>query len=354
MIKSSKKISAVVDNWLLELASRLLDKTIENYQFEKEFLQSNDPYLEFYGYFDFNGYQKIILYEKALSLLQLLDLLVLNDEIIYDSTWTYLWIKSEKLKPILPILTSLEIENEDRKKLNENWKYIIEKGNHPDLIKDGALYYLKLSQILGVYYWPAPQRAEFLSLNNYSKIKSGFVLQLKKYIDSNLEEIIKKTFYAFKSTKSFFNFPGFGSSILQNCVTREDIIPITMQFRNSKECIAFRNWLKEMDCALEKGDIKVIANEIQKLNDILESTLILLGIKNKQTHIVEFQLGLSPTIKLSTNFISSFLKKFKPKPYHIIFLRNYFERVLTNTNTLFQLKRLFPEVKRINFENIFK
>lgn len=51
-----------------------------------------------------------------------------------------------------------------------------------------------------------------------------------------------------------------------------------------------------------------------------------LKLNAKSETKIELQLGLSPSIKLSSELPASLLKRFRPKPYHIVFLRNYYVR----------------------------
>jgi hypothetical protein len=330
---------SMIDNWLLELVDLLMDRRLQppsrRLRVAKDRNHRSDHHLRSWT---------SIAKDALVALFQLLDLVVLNDELIYDVKWAHTWNQSERLSPIAPLLRPIKIGIGTRRKLAGDWDVDIPPDS-PAIVRDGALYYLNLSRLLGVYYWPSPKRAEYLKAHMYSEIGSGFLTVLREYVDSNLREMLCEALAPLDLPEPYLDFPGFGSSILANCDTRESILETAMEFRGSKECQAFRGWLKEMDSALQLGNLAVIARNIRDVKDVLGMIQADTGLQEKApSDKIEFEIGLSPTLAISLESAKSLFHQFRRRPYHIAFLRCHFTRVLKNTNLSIQAIRLFPEL----------
>lgn len=317
---------ALVDNWLLELAGRLIDPTVEH---ETRYYQTI-------------GSEIAAAREELISLLRLLDLVVTCDELVYDEEWSGIWRDFDYLRPVFPLLSPVRLGPQTKQRLGRAGPFR-STLDAPDIVKNGALYYLGLSQLLGVYYWPSPQRAEFLRQNLYSQTGSGFVVGLASYIESNIADIIEEVLAPLELTEPLPLFPGFGSSILASCETRASVLPTAMQFRESKECTAFRAWLRNMDGALLSGNVRTIARALREVRDVLKSVRADLGIATQAGGKVELQIGISPSLNVDLDIARSIFGRFRPKPYHIVFLRQHLARILNNSNLWDLVELLFPE-----------
>lgn len=281
----------------------------------------------------------------VISLFQLLDLLVVNDELIYDADMASVWSHSEGMRPIIPLLSSVKL-SQNTKKTVFGGTYFHDTKDTPRIIEEGALFYLKLAKLLGLYYWPSPERAEFLMNKVYSNTtSSSFLWTLSENIDSDLGKIIKEVYASLKNVKQDLKFPGFGSSILANCNSRLDIFPTLFQYRDTKEAIEFRKWLREMDDALQAGNVWMISQGLRDVQELIASLQKELGLISQTGVKVDLQIGLSPSLTIDLMTVDSVLKRFKPKPLHIIFLRNHLYGVLENADVWVQVWRLFPEIR---------
>lgn len=349
----------IIDNWMLELVSNLFRREI---RYRGRIRRASfDEVIWSAGYVE-NGRYRSSKYltlntanEELIALFELLDLLVVNDELIYDVRWSSSWRRSLALTSVSPLLKSITLSSRITAELHNKEVLLFIPGSeryyYEPLISEGSLYYLNLARLLGLYYWPSPYRARYLQEFS-SRVGLGFIRNLNKYVDNNLKEIAEQVSVPLSSAASTWRFPGFGSTVLANCDTRESIFPTVMQLRESRECTAFRVWLREMDVALERGDIQTISQEIRELEGVLEDVLQGLGIKNKESEKIELQIGLSPSITMTVGLVEAIVEHFKPKPLHIVFFRNHLSRVLSNANLMSHARRLFPKLsKEIDLQN---
>ena len=99
-------------------------------------------------------------FESFLSLSQLLDLMICNDELVYDSEMSWVWDSTEAMSVISPLMNKIKLGKKTKEKLTTMWEYSSSK--YPPIVWEGALYYLGLSQLLGVNYWPSPDAVYLL------------------------------------------------------------------------------------------------------------------------------------------------------------------------------------------------
>ena len=345
----------VVDNWSLELVCQLLKgnlayPTVPNPKSRVSPLSSfSFPYLED------NGVDKLLFHEKVVSLLNLLDILVLNDEILYDPEWSNYWKEFDTLNPIRHILSEVRLSSVTKNKLSkppdhiQTWFRMSNRLNSfevdnrviNDMVEGGALYYYNLANLLGVYYWPSPMRAHFLKQNAFASNNNEFILLFKEFIDNQIREAINTALLDIGLSEKAFLFSGIGSAVLSNCESSNSILATAMQFRESKECTALREWLRQLNVALGTGNIAKIAGAIKDVRESMENVQKKLGIKTENKSSVELQIGLSPSLSLDTDFFTSKLDSIKPKPLHLVFLREHFKRCLTDVNIMKYINRIF-------------
>lgn len=343
----------LVDNWLLSHVSRLLGPGFSD---TDKYELKDDPYPYLVKVPKPSIFSKkkkswpITVTRSMIALMQFLDLLAIGDELIYDDAFSYAWKTRLEIKESL--LVSVRIGDETKKHLPE----LIKEGKQedddktPEVISEGTRYYSSLAQFLGIYYWPTPERAEYLATHKFFSVTPVFSVAVNEFVDQNLKGIADLVRDFLPGIESPISFPGFGSAVLANCAKSDDILPTILEFRKTRECVAFRAWLSQMDHALEKGDLTALAHSMTDLKEVVASVERGLGIKNP-TLKVDMQIGLSPSITLDTQTLDSIRKGLTPKKLHITFLRRHFVNVLQQANTWHTLQRLFPIIKDVHGVN---
>jgi hypothetical protein len=219
----------LVDNWMLELAIRML-----NDDFEGSF---SDKWETFYHSMGGSSrylregwtWETEIVKEITASLLQFLDLLVLNDELVYESEYSFAWKRFRISNQIEPLLREVRLSRHAMREL------ILSTGNFPPThdsrseVSRGAIHYLALSRFLGVYYWPSPKRAEYLQQHLHT-IQGGFVLGFREYLDESLAQIATEILDPIKMLPSLY-FSGFATTVLASCDKPSSIMPTLIQVR---------------------------------------------------------------------------------------------------------------------------
>jgi len=353
----------ITDNWTLELAAKILSR---NDSFFHDYRQQVMPPTNFdtqtfddvikksytnpWRDYEFPGRARRN--QGLEALLQLLDLLVLYDGLALDIERTFTWERFPGMQPLSPIISKIKLSDDTKEKIKSEAEAAL--GYTPDirtdpLIAGGALYYLGLANILGLDYWASPERAEFISdklCNRSYQNAKGFITVLDRFVDEKLESLVNELLQDenLKELRSKLYFPGFGTSILAKCKSREEILPIAIEFRQSSECTEFREWLKKMDEATREGNLLFVSKNMRELQGVAsEVRKSLLGESPLEN--VELEIGLSPTIKFNAKTINAVFQQYKPKKLHLSFLRKHFYRVLAGTNLKAQTYRLFPELQ---------
>ena len=317
---------AIVDNWSLELASHLLSNEYQDYIMTAQRQQ-----------------------ELIKALFDFLDILVLNENIVYETGFSYVWDWNKSLALIKPYtipITAIEKDN-NQFIISEGIEESLNKkrfdGFYPQdkVVEDGAIFYLKIAEALGIQYWPAPKRQKFIDGLNSSS-ERNFLLFLDSDIKNKISRITSDVFQQFSAIKPTM-LPGFGAKILADCDSPESIIPTAMQLRKDPYSIAFREWCREMDCHLETGNVVALHKSAKEISLLLDDICKRFSTKkeDKNKTGVKFQVGLRPSISIEGNLIGSLIEKFLPKKLHIVFLRRHIESVLSNTNISHHVERLF-------------
>lgn len=313
--------SALIDNWSLELSGTLLENIIE---------EKNETVLN-----------------QVQALFDLLDTIILSDNIIYNSAFAHVWKNKNSLNAIKSLLTGIiAVENDYNEfivyetieaKYKEYGKltYNIQE----DLVEHGAKYYLDLASALGVNYWPSPKRAKYIAQQNVRK-KDDFLVLLNNNINKEIEKISLKMFESIAKMKPMI-FPTFGSRVLSDCEDINSIISTAMQIRNDKYTTEFRKWGEEINSLLEQGNVIALNKEMNSISLLIRDMHKKYSIESDRQSNIKFQIGLSPSVNFEIKIVGSLLEKLMPKKRHLVFLRNHIESSLKNTNTNYQIERLF-------------
>jgi hypothetical protein len=370
---------AVVDNWILQLACEAIEFGLIS---DKEEFKIRTTY----GY-DFSVYEeykslspgdltwKSFTKEHVEALIRVLDIIVLYDKIVHDDCRSFVWKNSHASQDLNKILHPIHLSEETLSALNDvlpaEKKIEGEKPDSVDIMilppdgvdkgrdcllnfepffegpreardEEGALFYLSLAMHLGASYWPAPQRAEFLKHHMYSEAGTGFLLRFRDSVDSSLERLITELNIKYDLPDAKLHFAGFGSIVLANCSSTQELLKAATSLRESKEAKRFRSWIMEVGSAMESGNMRKLAAEMKAFKDLLEDIRRGLGLREKDGIGAELQIGLSPTLTIGSSAIKKIFDRLKPKPKHLVFIRKHFERVLEAANIDTHINRLFP------------
>jgi hypothetical protein len=218
-----------------------------------------------------------------------------------------------------------------------------------EVISDAAKYFLTLSRYLEVFYWPSPKRAAYIKEQSFDQLGDSFTFAFKDYTRNSLKKVANEIVKPLElSRMSNIYFSGFAWTILSSCDRPASILPTLMQVRDSTSGTSFRKWLSEMDIALKKGNLRIIAQEIAAVQDVILEVRRDLGINEKEDKTIELQLGISPTLTLGDEVIKSIINRFKPKRHHLVFIRENFLSFLENSNVKDHLSYLFPIVRQFH------
>ena len=291
-------------------------------------------------------------FQLITALSQLLDLIVMYDGLIVDSEMSIAWERHPSMQPLIPIISKVRLGRKTKQAITDSQGFKTVESHQP-IVSQGALYYLGLSRLLGVDYWPSPERSVFLKEHLFED-RPGFVKSLNKLVDKNISDLIKQATAFIHDSEGGLLFPGFGTTILANCENRSAILETAFEFRNTKECQVFRSWLREMDQASSNGNIQAIAKNLQELKSVMFDIRRRVGLENAVEKNMTLEVGLSPSLSIDTKTIKSLLESIKTKPLHLVFLRNHFNRVLENANLWKQVWRLFPEIQLSDISQVWK
>ncbi len=346
---------ALVDNWLLYKAVTVLGPGLpDSYKYDYDYNRDPNPYAAIQArkprrIFPPRKRQDwpLIARNSMIALTQFLDLLVMSDELIYDATWAYLWRPKMDLERLHVV--GIHIGEETRQRLPEITVEALrtDRDTTPEVISRGTSYYLALGQFLGIYYWPTPERAEYLAAHTFQPVGSNFGVAMSEFADRNLKDVAEQITAMLGEPTLPVNFPGFGSAVLAECGRVEDILPAILEYRKTKECQAFRAWLCEMDRALEAGDLATLARNMAEVNEVVDGVERGLRLKANTKVKAELQIGLSPAISVDLQTLDSIRAGLVPKKLHLTFLRRHFLNVLREANTWRTLQRLFPAIKDV-------
>lgn len=283
--------------------------------------------------------------ERIAAVLSLVDLLLLHDELLYDYPYSRTWLKLGHLDPIGPILRDCGLDPATRRELSARPLPLpVNRDTAGDrkatAIRDGSVYYVNLAALLGVPYWPSPARAEFLERNSIPLRDTGYVFALERALGEYLQaahgELLRKLGVGERKAR----FLGFGAMVLDQCSSKDDFLQVALEIRQTKECRAFRAWLKRMDARLDEADLKELARGIQDLRGVLDDVSRGLGLVENDLW-PKLSIGLSPRLDIPSSVVSAAWKKVAPRPLHVVFLRGHLGRVLSQGRLLRKATQIF-------------
>jgi hypothetical protein len=344
--------SVLVDNWMLELATSVIQDAV-SHGGPSETVSVPAAVGCFSGTDEASAvvYRETPFRECLTALFYLLDVVILHDRIVYDPTYSFTWKQSDALDPIQWLLQAHD------QRLREPYRrpsdisnagcpdYVAQRPKDPAsddsaVVTGGAQFYLELSRSLGLYYWPSPRRSAWIQATMGSH-PGKFATQLTGMIDSELERMLGKILED-TGMQSALAFGGFGAAVLSECESFATILETALEVRSTKSCVAFRDWLVRMDRNLQAGDLKGLQGGLRDVREVIGDARKELGLGARADDDPKITLGVSPTLEFSTSQASGLLRRFRPKPYHVVFLREHFDRMLAQRKIVDRVNKLLP------------
>ncbi|RPJ79752.1 MAG: hypothetical protein EHM20_00430 [Alphaproteobacteria bacterium] len=320
----------LVDNWTLELAASVLAGASPLHYPHKEERRL--------------GSKDSLRNERAQALLHFLDLIIMYDTLVVDAEREFAWTRFEGMKSISLMASRVRLSERAKAKIRSTFLNVPTENEAPE-IAEGALYYLGLANLLGLDYWAAPKRVEFLSERLSFGYKKGFVSILGSYADEKIRSLAQEFLEnsMLNDLQNTLYFPGFGARVLLDCNSRTEVLEKALAFRESRECKAFRAWLTEMNNATENGNLSFVIKSLNDIQSLLADLRKELGVRRFNGK-AELAIGLSPSLTIGLETINPMLVQFKNKKLHLSFMRRHFHRALESSNIRVQIRRLFPEL----------
>lgn len=285
---------------------------------------------------------------------ELLMAIVLWDEVYYPLN-NYNWwntIPSQvqnKLKPIEDLKEKgknksiKELYRYKYKGLSEDEFYWL-KWKEPvladpeDIVCSGAIRYLALSKKHNLDYLPCVKRQNFLrefcSINN---IKTSLPrMRLQGEFTKTIKEYYVETY---KSLIDFSNFeikmPVLANFIIDNASNDMSPIDFALHLKNEGSVVKYRNYLKEIEIALEKQNWKELRYLLRCSEDAINSVI---SIDRKKLKSISVSIFPVPSIAFNQNkigvtispslTIEGFQKYYKK--FNLIFLKDVTKYAINN------------------------
>jgi hypothetical protein len=160
----------------------------------------------------------------------------------------------------------------------------------------GAVFYLMCSQVLGIPYKPCILRAPFIAQvikDKFDSRKFNAADIIIALLEKSREEAIQEYFEKVLELNMIeVNIPCILSAVLRNSTSLSDVIPLTIQLRESREAKAFRQWCNNLTQIIQQGDLAKIAEAIKEVKDLVTSWNKFLGLTRGDN--VDVSLGWGP------------------------------------------------------------
>jgi len=330
---STSNSKALVDNWMLEAAANVFDYGLDPTPFDMQIREQVNP----------DEWRKEFI-NRIQAFLDFLEVFVLHDDVYYEKGWAAAWNTQEKINEISEHFKQVSFSDHKLEKLIADLPRDTTNITYLPIVRDGARKYLALSRVIGISYWPAPERSRYLESNLFRSVNGSFLYVLKEQVESVVKELMEQ-FSTITWQHKDFVVPNFGSILLANCHSKNDVLTVASEVRNSKETTAFRNWIWSVQTSLEDGDIRKVREAISIVEDVVNDVKRELQGKEKEKSTIKLQIGLSPSIAVESSSIGGLLTKLVRRRFSSSFLRKHIDTSLRNANIKTHIRRLFPEVK---------
>jgi len=327
------------DNWGLELSKWALSQIPT-----RGSLSTKRTNLSYVGV-GVTEYEGLSIWEDwigIMALANLLDALVLYDKVAFPEPMSDWWRhRIDRLEPLLPMLKMTDITPETYAHLRLASEEICSKiticDDSNSLVSEGSIFYILLGAFIDSPYQPSPKRADFLSgiFLNQSFNDSAHQHLLRFFEDESVR-ICAEIREAIGIQINSIRIPVFASFIFGQVKTKEDIGPLLIEIRSSRERRALVEWLDQMNALLEKGDVVSYAKEFMAVRDLFNDLRKSIGLKESESGTVS--LGLSPSLNVNLIVLSKLFHRQKP---HTILLKRFADHLLSSRTYAKDVHRLF-------------
>jgi hypothetical protein len=330
MTEASESNRVLVDNWLLESAGVMLSP-VETADWVRTLTKQVRP-----------ERGASMTRDAVQALVHLLDIIVLHDDIVYREPYSSTWRHRPSLLPLRPFLSGHVVLAEEQRIVGEELKNL-SGDEHSSIVAAGARTFLATARVLGISYWPSPARAEYLG--RVWPSPATFTASLQAAVDVGASQSVAELHTALGRETSSIAFLGFGASILGQCSTVAEALPIALEHRGSRAARGFRKWSTEMDRALASENYVAVARGVRDFKDALADARRSLGLDDSKdalpTITLKLDQPLSPGLSVGAGTLVRGLRRWRP---HVVFLRQHFERALRGGSVAATTRRLFPDV----------
>jgi hypothetical protein len=276
------------------------------------------------------------------TIVRFLEILTIHDNFYYDGKYAMVWKKTGVFQPATSLLTDLSLAETNRTWLDTHiiTYDVTTKGRKIttiqtplDIVTAGAVYYGNIAHILGLPIWLIPMRE---SITNGPKRPQQYILE---HLQSQVQSAVNEILMSLDVEVSDVVFPALSSIVLDNCERPDDLIKVALEVRDSKECKHFRKWLAETENALQNGNLSHVRKNLQGVHDLLHEMKMFRPRSSADK--MDVKLGLSPSIGFKVA-----LDIFRPTPFHVRYIRKFFDKIRHREEVYKNAKRLFMSKDR--------
>lgn len=243
---------------------------------------------------------------------QFLSSILLWDDIYYpDNEMSKFWtmVPSSLNANLHPINDEIHFfENESKQLYHQKY------SEYSEVVAKGAIRYFLLSNHLDYDYFPSKERQIFLKTNNPSGIiqnltRLDFLDPLNEAINKQYEEMIRN----FHDLDICIERPILTDFILQNKPCNMSCIDYALQLKWEGPIVQYRNYLCDLETALNNNDYRYLIQLIQYSQDVVKNVVSM----DKRT-VISGEFQIFPTISISFGRGISLFKR----RIHLTFLNN--------------------------------
>ncbi len=253
------------------------------------------------------------------SYTDLLMAIVLWDDVYYPSNGKNWW--NSMVSPVQDLLIPVDDFGEWEGRHTE----------HNNIVCDGAIQYLDFCNQKGFNYLPCKKRLNFLRRACSPEEVSKALMRLRQ------QDILTKTvrdYYldhynnVLELQKIQIQMPILSKYIFDEASNDISPVDFAVQLKNEKKVIEYRNFLDQLDSAVEKQDWRELRFLLQCSQDAVDSVLSvdkrklisvsvdIFPLPQIIIHLGNIEMNLGKTLSLTINNVEALIKK-----YNLIFLR---------------------------------
>lgn len=324
-------MKAIVDNWLLESTSALLNAEASTPNTRAGINWSDDVARSWSRRYE----------TRIQGLFDFLEVYVLHDTIYYEESQSFTWKRfgsHEELDWLMPVNAGDFPQTSD---IADVYRSNYLNSDRSDIVVDGALRYLALSQQLGASYWPVLDRREFLNEAVFSAVGESFLSVIRKPLEAFYNEFVEDLI-ALIPLVPRLGLPSFGLFALRSCNSRDSILSTAFQVRGTKEVSAFRKWLEDLETACSKANYLEVKQAIGVVEEVVFELKNSLKI-GRDDRSFKFSLGLSPSVDLDVPKL--WARRNRTERLVMTYLRGFLDSALSDGGSRDHITKVFPELE---------